>query len=137
TPLPTLRLEQVTTGPSETVMTELSDGTIVHLAPGSHIRVMDAENRREVWLEGRAFFGVASHGDQWPFVVRSRLGNVKVLGTRFELSTENEDLRVVVVEGQVNLLTGAEQLEIRANQMTVATLSAEPVLREIQDLDEL
>ena len=41
-------------------------------------------DRREVVLEGRAFFAVAT--DPVPFVVRTRLGQMTVRGTRFEAS---------------------------------------------------
>src|SRR5690606_36862769 len=97
-----LQIGQLATGTSETLMTQISDGTIVYLAPNSSLQVSPTPGVREVWLEGKAFFGVAKHGADWPFRVRSDRGTVNVLGTRFEFSTEATDARVVVVDGKVD-----------------------------------
>lgn len=123
---PVLQIEELETGAAETLMAQLSDGTTVYLAPSSRLRVSAVPGVREVWLEGRAFFGVAKHGEEWPFVVRSGQGAVRVLGTRFELSTAEEQLRVVVVEGEVDLAAAGERVQLTGGQMGLARLDGPP-----------
>jgi transmembrane sensor len=52
-----------------------------------------------------------------PFTVRTPGGSVRVLGTRFSLEALGEDLRLVVVEGQVALSAPREEIELGAKQM--------------------
>lgn len=77
----------------------LSDGSIVRTMPETRLEFPFAEDRREVVLEGKAFFAVVE--DPVPFVVRTALGEVTVYGTRFEILTSRAELRLVVVEGRV------------------------------------
>ncbi|MHC5012616.1 MAG: FecR domain-containing protein, partial [Planctomycetota bacterium] len=74
---------------------------------GERVRVvMDGEARMEIegtdrvrLAEGRAYFEVAPG----PFRVGTSAGEVKVLGTRFELALSETGLRVAVEEGRVAL----------------------------------
>lgn len=118
----------------ETKLIQLSDGTLVHLAPGSRLQTVPAPHGREVWLEGRAFFGVAKREGS-TFVVRSPAGEVEVLGTRFELSTREGEARVVVVDGRVSLSLSGHDLQLAARQMVEAADSAAPVVRQVEDLE--
>lgn len=88
-------------GAENVVTMDLSDGSVMRLAPGSTVDFPAAEGRREVSLRGRAFFAVAR--EERPFLVRTAAGNVTVRGTRFEVETSDEGLRVVVVEGTVDV----------------------------------
>lgn len=138
---PVLQIEQLATGSSETLMTELSDGTIVYLAPNSTLQVSPTPGVREVRLEGKAFFGVAKYRADWPFVVRSDHGSVHVLGTRFEFSTESGDARVVVVDGLVDFTSNSSPsgsvVQIRGGQMSRAADGLEPVVVEAGDVDAM
>jgi transmembrane sensor len=134
---PVLQIEELATGAAETLMAQLSDGTTVYLAPGSKLRVTAAPGVREVWLEGRAFFGVAEHGTEWPFVVRSGQGAVHVLGTRFELSTAEEQLRVIVVEGEVDLAAAGERVQLVGGQIGVARADGPPSVLAVASADTL
>lgn len=80
----------------------LEDGSYVRLAPGSHLDVRFSEDRRSVALRGRAFFAAAPDRNR-PFQVQAGEAEVRVLGTRFEVSEEGEGIRAVVVEGRVSL----------------------------------
>lgn len=133
---PTLRIEQLATGAAETLMTQLSDGTTVYLAPSSTLRVSETRGVREVWLDGKAFFGVTSHGPDWPFVVRSDRGTVHVLGTRFEFATDEAALRVVVLDGKVDFSSAGENVEVVGGQLSVAEAGSRPVVMEVQNIDE-
>ncbi len=85
----------------------LSDDTHIILNSGSSIKYptqFSSGNKREVYLEGEAFFKVAKDSIH-PFIVNTQALNVKVLGTDFNVSNYKEDkeLYVVLVEGSVNL----------------------------------
>ena len=75
---------------------------------------------REVHLTGRAFFSVAKRNGL-PFRVKTRGGEVTVLGTQFDLDAENEDVRLVVVEGKVALAAarGGEAQLVRGEEARV------------------
>ena len=105
------------TGPKETATLVLSDGSVVRLAPQSRLRIPGVSGSREVFLEGRAYFAVAKM-EGYPFQVRTQAGEAVVLGTRFEVQTEGEDLRLVVLEGRVALGSGGKQVEVGAGEVS-------------------
>ncbi|WJS95467.1 FecR domain-containing protein [Flavobacterium johnsoniae] len=85
----------------------LSDGTSVNLNAGSSLKYpvqFIKGHNREVVLEGEAFFDVAKDKTH-PFVVKTRGVNVRVLGTKFNVSSykEDSDINTVLVEGSVSL----------------------------------
>lgn len=96
---------------------QLPDGSQVWLNSGSEIRYSNryAEDNRELELEGEAYIHAAKNSDL-PMVVKSGDINVKVLGTRFNVSAYPESgfVDVVLEEGSVELLSpGSEQLLYR------------------------
>lgn len=102
----------------------LEDGTTVELNVASRLRVLevfDAE-RREVTLEGEAFFDVAHDPDR-PFLIRSGDAIVQVLGTAFSIEAypEEDQVTVVVTEGRVSL-RAATQPEVGATVLTPGDL---------------
>ncbi len=82
----------------------LVDGTRVILQPGSGIRhaAFLQKDKREVYLEGNAYFDVAKDARR-PFYVYSGDVVVRVLGTSFKVTTdkENGDITVLVTTGKV------------------------------------
>ncbi|HXB33923.1 MAG TPA: FecR domain-containing protein [Puia sp.] len=82
----------------------LVDGTRVVLQPGSGIRhaAFLQKDKREVYLEGNAYFDVAKDARR-PFYVYSGDVVVRVLGTSFKVTTnkENGDITVLVTTGKV------------------------------------
>lgn len=83
----------------------LSDGTNVHLNSGTSLRYpvkfIKGENR-QVFLNGEAYFDVTKDAKH-PFIVGSNDMNVKVLGTKFNMTSYKEDSKTytVLVEGRV------------------------------------
>jgi len=123
---------EIVTGPTEMSTVTLGDGTVVRLAPESRLRISDKPGIREVWLDGRAYFAVRSH-DGLPFVVRSHAGDAVVLGTRFDLQATPDGMRVLVVEGavQLNGRTGdSDGLEVTARQVGRVGAAAPAVIEE-------
>ncbi|MBQ4915304.1 FecR family protein [Maribacter sp. MMG018] len=85
----------------------LSDGTKVHLNAGSSITYptfFQKNKPRKVILKGEAFFEVSKNVNQ-QFVVNVQDLDVKVYGTKFNVSnyTEDRETKVVLVEGSVSL----------------------------------
>ncbi len=86
----------------------LSDGTMVWLNAGSKLRFpqkfVNSDKERIVYLEGEAFFDVTENKEQ-PFIVNTQEVDIKVLGTKFNISSyETDDLiATTLVEGSVSI----------------------------------
>jgi transmembrane sensor len=82
----------------------LSDGTSIRLNSATKIRfpIVFTEGKREVYLDGEAFFEVA-HSETSPFIVHTVDANIRVLGTIFNVTSYSEEnkTQIVVSEGQV------------------------------------
>lgn len=84
----------------------LADGSRVWLNAGSRLIYPSefVDKRREVFLVGEAFFEVAKNEGQ-PFFVKTTDVEIKVLGTKFNISAYPEDYSVqtALTEGRVEL----------------------------------
>ncbi|ASV31035.1 FecR family protein [Maribacter cobaltidurans] len=85
----------------------LSDGTKVYLNSGSSITYPERfvrDSVRRVFLKGEAYFEVA-HNDKHEFIVKTEELNVKVYGTKFNITNypEDENTEIVLLEGSVSL----------------------------------
>jgi transmembrane sensor len=90
----------------------LSDGTKVELNTASVVRAAVGQIRREVWLDrGEAYFEV-EHDERRPFVVHAGSRQVTVLGTKFSVRREGDEVTVYVREGRVRVddLKGARSV---------------------------
>jgi transmembrane sensor len=110
----------------------LGDGSFVRLAEGSTLREWAVEGRREVSLEGRAFFAVA-RDETNPFVIRARSGEVTVLGTRFQVDTGEGQVETVVVEGLVRVSNDEGSVEVAAGSRARMKEGEEPMVEEVED----
>lgn len=106
-------------GPHRVMTMSLSDGSVVRAAPETHLEFSAARDLRQVVLDGRAFFAVA-HG-ALPFQVQTPVGTVTVTGTRFEVTTASDGIRVVVVEGTVEVRNHRGSAQVRAGQVAFLT----------------
>jgi len=102
------------TGPGEPATVTLADGTVVRLAASSRLQLVGGRTR-EVTLDGRAFFAVTRHEDQ-PFRVHTQSATAHVLGTRFELATDEAGVQLLVLEGRVALNTAQNSVEVGAGE---------------------
>ena len=84
----------------------LSDGTKVWLNSKSSLKypVKFSGNTRDVTLEGEAYFEVSKNPHS-PFTVKTKSGNVTVLGTHFNVSAYQEDKKfeTTLAEGKVKI----------------------------------
>lgn len=104
------------------VTVNLADDTVVELGPGSTLDYSGllAGNERQVKMTGEAFFSVAI-GDR-PFVVGTEMLDVRVTGTKFNVSTWHGITKVYVQEGTVEVIgstSSAPVMRISAGQMAV------------------
>ncbi|HYG18256.1 MAG TPA: FecR domain-containing protein, partial [Ohtaekwangia sp.] len=86
----------------------LSDGSRIRLNADSRLLFPKAfdQERREVTLEGEAYFEVA-HDALKPFIVHTSAGSTKVLGTSFNVKAHpGKDTEITLVEGRVNVSSG-------------------------------
>lgn len=87
----------------------LPDGTSVTLNANSRLTVSrkwDDPSGRNVWLEGEAFFNVSKQvykEKPVKFTVHTCDMRIEVTGTQFNVSTRQEQTRVVLSEGSVHL----------------------------------
>ena len=109
-PVPANKQIVVTTGASKdpgSVMT-LPDGSVVRLNAKSKVSYAEGfANKREVYLEGEAYFEVA-HNENNPFIVHTGEADIKVLGTRFNVRNYANEHRM-----EAALLTGSIELTLR------------------------
>ena len=117
------------TAPGERRQVSLPDGSTVWLNAQSILKYEPgfAGRKREVYLEGEAFFTVQKN-EQLPFIVHTRQLHTQVLGTSFDIQAyDSTRLTVTVTEGKVSvgsnmhplgILTQNQQLQY--NQSTAA-----------------
>lgn len=107
--------ESFVTGATEAATITLSDGSVVKLAPRTRLQLEPSRSERLVRLDGQGFFAVAHR--RRPFVIRTFSGDVRVLGTRFDLSARDDDLQLIVVEGRVQVSSHGGEADVRAGQV--------------------
>ena len=123
----------ITTGTGELTTVSLVDGTNIRVGPLSTLRFAQEGKDRVAYLEGKAFFGV--HSDRGRrFRVRTAEGEAVVFGTRFEVSSENDELRVLVVDGTVRVSSGGAEADIRKGEMSRSRLGHPPSKRKVSDI---
>ncbi|RAJ11193.1 FecR family protein [Chitinophaga skermanii] len=84
----------------------LQDGTSIYLKQKSTLRLHEdflSRSEREIWMEGEAFFNVQQHANK-PFIIHANEDlNVHVLGTSFNVNTNNGHPYVVLSSGAVKV----------------------------------
>ncbi len=87
---------------------QLADGSRLTLNTATQLRTAVTAQTRQVWLEsGEAFFDIA-HDAKRPFVIHAGKQTVTVLGTKFSLYRDGDQLKVAVLEGRVQVQTEAQ-----------------------------
>jgi transmembrane sensor len=91
--------QRTATGEQRTI--RLADGTLINLNTHSALDVrFDAKQRRVVLQEGEILIETG-HGDPRPFIVETRDGSMRALGTRFLVKREDEGTRLSVLQSAV------------------------------------
>ncbi|MGP1477101.1 MAG: FecR family protein [Phocaeicola sp.] len=96
-----------------------SDGTQIWVNSGSKVIYPTDFNtkKREIFVEGEVYLSVA-HNPSVPFIVKTRLLDVLVHGTTFNVSAydNDDDLQVTLVEGKVEVSAKGISTELKPNQ---------------------
>lgn len=114
----------------------LSDGTLVYLNSGSSLvypSVFD-KNKREVYLNGEAFFEVKREENKRQFIVRTAYKAIEVLGTQFNVLSEKETgiFETVLVTGKIALDGQVGQVILLPNEYYEYTFSTqEEAIKEV------
>lgn len=136
-------LREISTEKGQRANSTLGDGTRVLLNADSKMTLPSefASDVRRVFLEGEAYFDVASNPDK-PFVIHSREAVVRVMGTSFSVRSypEDEQVRVVVQEGSVSFEAkdprSSQKATLTANQLGRYSLKSNQIeTRQVDDIE--
>lgn len=121
----------------------LEDGSSIALNANSKLsypKKFDGKTRT-VKLEGEAFFDI-ERDETKPFIIEAGIGEVKVLGTSFNVEAyENEDIRVQVITGRVQLslsneIVDSNKVILEAGSTGIINQATGRVYKEIQDYED-
>ncbi|KAB0496857.1 FecR domain-containing protein [Pseudomonas moorei] len=117
--------QRTATGEQRTL--RLADGTLINLNTHSAIDVRFDEKQRRLILQEGEILVETAHGDARPFIVETREGSMRALGTRFLVKREAEGTRLSVLKSAVaahpesspeeQILREGQQVLIRNNGM--------------------
>jgi ferric-dicitrate binding protein FerR (iron transport regulator) len=113
----------------------LSDGSMVTLNKRSSLSYPEQfkGNKRKVALKGEAFFNVAPDKTK-PFIISVNDVEVTVVGTSFNVKSENGNTEVIVETGVVKVTKAGKTIELRPGQKTmIAAADSSPVKQEVTD----
>lgn len=114
----------------------LDDNTAVWLNSQTELRFPRnfGKHERKVYLKGEAFFDVA-HDSQRPFIVSMEQGDIRVYGTRFNLTNyDDTPLTAVLVEGSISFTPPAGS-EVKMKPSEKLTYEAEKDAISICEVD--
>ena len=138
-------MQEITSPPGVRSQVVLPDGSRVWLNSGSTIRfsVPFHKEAREVDITGEAFFDVKKNPEQ-PFIVQSGKVQVKVLGTRFNYKSFDEDptIDIILEKGKIALdiqsETGEKEVFMKPGEhaiidkeSNVATIKSENICKYV------
>lgn len=97
----------------------LEDGTKMWINAGSRViypRKFE-KNKRMIYVDGEVYMEV-SHEENRPFIVKTNMMDVEVLGTSFNVTAYKKDVQssVVLVTGSVRVTAKDEQVQIVPNE---------------------
>ena len=96
----------------------LSDGTEVTLNAATKLKFPFSftGDKREVYVEGEAYFKVAQNVHQ-PFIVHTSKADITVLGTEFNVNTYTTDvLKTSLVNGSVNVSSNNQTVHLKPGE---------------------
>lgn len=111
--------------PNTTKEVLLPDSTCITLSGNATLRyerLSYGQKYRNVQLAGKAFFAVHRR-EQCPFTVETRLANIQVLGTRFQVIAHSDSTFTSVESGKVSFRTRSDQEAILTKGMTATSNS--------------
>jgi ferric-dicitrate binding protein FerR (iron transport regulator) len=107
----------VITADTQVASQVLPDGSAITLNKGSRLTYANVNNTREVSLKGEAFFDVAKDENK-PFVIKANDVTIRVLGTSFNVKTQNGATSIIVESGAIEVSKGGKVLQLKKNERT-------------------
>ena len=111
--------QRTATGEQRTV--RLSDGTLLNLNTHSAVDVRFDDERRLIVLQEGEILVETGHGDARPFIVETREGSMRALGTRFLVKREDDGTRLSVLQSAVaaHAQANPQELVLREGQQVL------------------
>ena len=117
---------------------KLSDGTMIYLNSASKVRypVPFPKGERRIELEGEAFLEV-THDSARPFIVGTKFMDVRVLGTKFNISAYGDDPTVMttLVEGAVRVSSEENGVEAVLKPSEQLVFQKEEKTAKVREVD--
>lgn len=108
------------TAPGEKSRIALTDGSVVWLNAGSTLKYSAGfgVKKREVILEGEAYFEVNKMKDNTPFLVKTANYDILVKGTKFNVNSYEEDptSSVTLLEGSIDVVIRDKTVSVKPGQ---------------------
>jgi transmembrane sensor len=121
------KITLVTSNDQKNLMVALPDGSKIILNRNSELsyRKNFGKHRRDVYLSGEAFFEISADASK-PFIIDAGKAKVKVVGTSFNVITENEEsaVEVYVKTGKVILSDNSGSQSITLDPGFVGTMDS-------------
>jgi len=121
--------QRTATGEQRTL--RLTDGTLINLNTHSAVDVRFDEKQRLIILQEGEILVETGHGDTRPFIVETREGSMRALGTRFLVKREEEGTRLSVLKSAVAANPGAsaeEQILREGQQVLMRSNGLGPIV---------
>ncbi|MDU9035481.1 FecR family protein [Pseudomonas corrugata] len=128
--------QRTATGEQRTL--RLADGTLINLNTHSALDVRFDDKQRRIVLQEGEIQVETGHNDPRPFIVETREGSLRALGTRFLVKREDDGTRLSVLKSAVAAHPQAmeqEQILREGQQMLMRRDSLGPVLALSPDAD--
>jgi transmembrane sensor len=121
--------QRTATGEQRTL--HLADGTVLSLNTHSAVDVRFDDKRRLIVLQEGEILVETGHGDARPFIVETREGSMRALGTRFLVKREEQGTRLSVLQSAVAAHAESnpeEQILREGQQVLMRSDGLDPIL---------
>jgi transmembrane sensor len=121
--------QRTATGEQRTL--HLADGTVLSLNTHSAVDVRFDDKRRLIVLQEGEILVETGHGDARPFIVETREGRMRALGTRFLVKREEQGTRLSVLQSAVAAHAESnpeEQILREGQQVLMRSDGLDPIL---------
>lgn len=115
-------------GRHSTVLLADSSQVILNHTTRLEVRGAGSHEPRDLTLDGEAFFRVRHTG--YPFLVRTGMGSVEVLGTEFNVRVRNSRMELTVIRGKVRLSDGLRSVDVDSGRVAVCAPGTAPALSD-------
>ncbi|KEQ52880.1 FecR family protein [Sphingobium chlorophenolicum] len=130
--VPTETMVAYSTGPAQTQMIDLKDGSHILLDRNSRLALSDSQSPRIEMQSGTAYFDVR-HDPSRAFLVQAGGYEIRDIGTKFDLAMTPQRLGVAVSEGKLMVAPkdGAGTLIVAGERIDVAAQTGEAQVSRI------